>query len=115
MPRRINWKEALGAALDCYRYFILGFTKKDDGGLVNLFEQVYKRTPTVDYYPAVSELCLDRETWLVNPGRWRKDEVASFALAFFDIVPHFDPNYDSTGSPRKFEAYEKLKKGTRRR
>lgn len=103
---RIPWKEALGVALDCHRYFILGQTGRYSGGLVNLFDKMWQRTPG-DYYPAVSELCLDHEQWLADPASWTRDEVMEFAYEFYGIVPQDEPNYYPMGNPWKFRKYER--------
>lgn len=87
-------KEAREIAQDCHDYFIKGKTDKDDGGLNNLFDEVYHRTGKGgDYYMKVSELCLNNEHILADPDDWDEDWLIDFATDFKRIVPADDPNY----------------------
>lgn len=79
-------------AKDCYDYFIRGFTDRHDGGLCDLFYQIYTTEHGVDHYPEVSELCMRHSQWLAEPEYWNPPELVEF-LDDFEALGIDSPNY----------------------
>ena len=82
---------AIQIAEDCAAYFSGNVDRYT--GLGALFAQTWRREPGTDYFPAISQLCLDNESWLFRRERWTQGKLTDFASEFRDIVPVDCPNY----------------------